>query len=113
MTWDWSIGGPILMVLAVNVLGWAFTLGKSAGKARSGDKALVTLTEALGILQGKVAGLDKVCGVVETRIGSLEDTINNGLTERMRHCSEAIARLQVQVEKHEETKAAKRRRAKG
>jgi len=96
MTWDWNIG-VIIAMLAVNVIGWAFTLGKSAGKARSGDERVAEQTKVIAALQVDCKEIDKTLAVVGNRVLALENCINNGLTASVVACNLNVAKLQEQV----------------
>jgi len=99
MAWDWNIG-VILMVLGINVVGWAFTLGKSAGKAKSGDARAAEQTKAVIALQEDCKQINITLAVVGNRVGTLEGAITNGLTAGVAACNVSIATLQQQVESH-------------
>ena len=98
MTWDWNIG-VIIAMLAVNVIGWTFTLGKAAGKAKSGDERASEQTKAIVALQEDCKEIGTTLAVVGSKVESLEDSINNGLTSSIAACNISIARMEEAAKK--------------
>lgn len=99
MEWDWNIG-IILVMLLINVVGWAYTLGKSAQKAKSGDEIHKEQTRQIVVLQEDCQAMNVTLAVVSNKVEILEKAVSNGLTEKVAACNVSIARLEGEVARH-------------
>ena len=94
---EWHVWAIIAMVV-INVIGWAYTLGKSAGMIRSENEARDKLTEIVTSLQLKTGKLDQTTAVLASKCEAINATLHNGIADKIQQYGEDLARLEVKID---------------
>jgi len=81
----------------VAIIGAAFCLGKYAGRISPINEARKVLSNKVDDLAQVVTRLDRTNGILAAQVKAINETLNNGIVNRINGCIEAQGRMDERI----------------